>query len=54
MFLSGNTLQMRLDDLIDLEYEENVIVDCAALTLTVGDEVYVTPNNDDESRVKKG
>lgn len=52
MFLSGNTLQERLGEFIDVGDGSPVKVDCAAIELTVGDEIYVTPSDDKASRVK--
>ncbi len=43
MFWSGETLKVRLDGLIDPFVPERV--DCAAYTLSIGPEVYVSPND---------
>ena len=43
MFWSGETLKERLDGLIDHFWPERV--DCAAYTLSIGPEVYVSPND---------
>ena len=43
MFWSGETLKARLDGLIDPFVPERV--DCAAYTLSIGAEVYVSPND---------
>lgn len=52
MFWSGDKLQEQLDCLAENE-EGNQIgieVDCAAISLTLGDEVYITPSDPDNSK----
>lgn len=55
MFWSGNKLSAELKNLIEtsngiLDPES---VDCAAITLTVGNEVYITPNSEKDPSVKQ-
>lgn len=55
MFWSGDKLETLKDKLI-INSEGNpkkVIVDCAAISLTLGKEIYVTPHNDKEPPVKQ-
>jgi len=55
MFWSGNKLKERLPDLISAQDDllHKVKVDCAAISLTVGSEIYVSPNNEKEPNVKQ-
>lgn len=52
MFWSGDKLKERLSDLVTYEdgTTEGIAVDCAAVSLTVGDEVYITPSDPDNSK----
>ena len=55
MFWSGNKLKQNLAHLIE-NSEGNtagIEVDCAAISLTVGNEIYVTPNGDKDPSVKQ-
>ncbi len=55
MFWSGDKLQEELENLI--EPSKGAVnresVDCAAITLTVGNEIYVTPNGDKDPTIKQ-
>lgn len=55
MFWSGNKLTSELKNLIETPngIVNSESVDCAAITLTVGNEVYITPNSDKDSNVKQ-
>lgn len=55
MFWSGDKLYENLDRLIENSKgnTKGIKVDCAAISLTVGDEIYVTPNSDKDSSVKQ-
>lgn len=55
MFWSGETLEQRKGDLIlNLEGSgKDTKVDCAAISLTLGSEIFVTPNNEKDSPVKQ-
>ena len=55
MFWSGPTLENRKDELIisSTGQNEKTKVDCAAISLTLGNEIYVTPNSDREPPVKQ-
>ncbi|MEZ1320621.1 hypothetical protein QIW46_04625 [Pseudomonas fluorescens] len=50
MFWSGNTLKVRREHLVVNEDGSEAKVDCAALSLTVGNEVYITPSDPDNSK----
>ncbi|VVP97628.1 dCTP deaminase domain-containing protein [Pseudomonas fluorescens] len=55
MFWSGDKLKEKLVDLVE-NAEGNtsgVDVDCAAISLTVGNEVYITPSNEKDPNVKQ-
>lgn len=55
MFWSGDKLKEKLGDLVE-NAEGNtsgVDVDCAAISLTVGNEVYITPSNEKDPNVKQ-
>ncbi|WP_333989426.1 MULTISPECIES: dCTP deaminase domain-containing protein [unclassified Pseudomonas] len=55
MFWSGDKLKENLADLIE-NAEGNTVgieVDCAAISLTVGNEVYITPSNEKDPNVKQ-
>ncbi|VVN18813.1 dCTP deaminase domain-containing protein [Pseudomonas fluorescens] len=55
MFWSGDKLKKKLVDLVE-NAEGNtsgVDVDCAAISLTVGNEVYITPSNEKDPNVKQ-
>ena len=55
MFWSGRTLEKKKDELIipSSGTNENTKVDCAAISLTLGSEIYVTPNSEKEPPVKQ-
>lgn len=52
MFWSGDKLNEKLKDLVTYEdgTTKGIFVDCAAVSLTVGDEVYITPSDPDNSK----
>ncbi|MHC8346204.1 dCTP deaminase domain-containing protein [Pseudomonas sp. RT6P73] len=55
MFWSGDKLHARLKDLVE-NAEGNTVgidVDCAAISLTVGNEVYITPSSEKDPNVKQ-
>ncbi|WP_349971932.1 hypothetical protein [Pseudomonas caspiana] len=55
MFWSGNKLTAELRNLIETPsgFADPKSVDCAAISLTVGDEVYITPNGEKDPNVKQ-
>ncbi|NHN79232.1 deoxycytidine triphosphate deaminase [Azotobacter chroococcum] len=52
MFLSGDTLKKNLESFIQSSNQSSVYVDCAAITLTVGNEIYITPSDDKAPHLK--
>lgn len=50
MFWSGDTLKERRGSLVINENGNDAKVDCSALSLTVGNEVYITPSDPDNSK----
>ena len=52
MFWSGDKLKEELKNIVTNEDGsiDNIKVDCAAVSLTVGDEVYITPSDPDNSK----
>lgn len=52
MFWSGDKLKEKLSSIVISEDGSiaNIKVDCAAVSLTVGDEVYITPSDPDNSK----
>lgn len=52
MFWSGDKLNEELKNIVKNEdgSTNNIKVDCAAVSLTVGDEVYITPSDPDNSK----
>lgn len=55
MFWSGDKLKARLKDLVENSKgnTDDIDVDCAAISLTVGNEVYITPSNEKDPNVKQ-
>lgn len=51
MFWSGNKLHKNKKILVP--YHPDTAIDCASLVLTIGSEVYITPNSEADSKVKK-
>lgn len=52
MFWSGNKLNRLKSTLVPVN-TQNVIIDCASIVLTIGDEVYITPNSESDTQVKQ-
>jgi len=52
MFWSGDKLKENLESLVTTEdgTTNGISVDCAAISLTIGDEVYITPSDPDNSK----
>lgn len=55
MFWSGDKLKKNIKYLMENSQgnTDGIDVDCAAISLTVGDEIYVTPNGDKDPSVKQ-
>lgn len=55
MFWSGDKLKKNLKDLVENAEgnADDIFVDCAAISLTVGNEVYITPSNEKDPNVKQ-
>lgn len=51
MFWSGNRLNTQ--KMVLVPNHPNTAIDCASLVLTIGSEVYITPNSETDSKVKK-
>ena len=51
MFWSGNRLNTEKRILVP--NHPNTAIDCASLVLTIGSEVYITPNSENDSKVKR-
>ncbi|MCW1510902.1 hypothetical protein AB3504_04765 [Acinetobacter baumannii] len=51
MFWSGNRLNKHKRTLVP--NHPDTAIDCASLVLTIGTEVYITPNSENDSKVKK-
>lgn len=56
MFLSGKELKSRLEQFVRLENGNPVPdkqIDCAAITLTIGPEIFITPNKKTDPSIKQ-
>ncbi|WP_180103438.1 deoxycytidine triphosphate deaminase [Acinetobacter sp. YH12134] len=51
MFWSGNRLDKNKRKLVP--HHPDTAIDCASLVLTIGKEVYITPNSESDTKVKK-